>query len=109
MFNSSAIMAPTIPRLDPTSLFLWGWLEDRVFVTAWQIVDKMKQQITEEFQQISVQTLRNVFQNMVCQVDLCLREKGDYFQHLLQIIYVNSDQIKLLLLFLEYIIFMWIA
>ncbi len=48
-----------------------------------QNLDELKLNITNEIQSISSETLRNVSENMVRRVRLCMSVDGGYFQHLL--------------------------
>lgn len=74
---------PRSPDLTPIDFFLWGVIKGKVFEQAPTTMENMRERIVDAFQSISVETLRNVQVSFRRRVQMCIRENGHLFEHLL--------------------------
>lgn len=75
---------PRSPDLTPCDFFLWGFVKDKVYRNGLpEDENDLRQQITQAFQEITPQMLRNVRENFMKRVGRCVDENGGIFEHLL--------------------------
>jgi len=72
------------PDLTPLDFFLWGFLKTKVYVTAPNSVDELKQSIRREINNITPNMLENVSNNIVKRIHYCRLQEGHQFEHLLK-------------------------
>lgn len=78
---SRDLWPPRSPDLTPPDFFLWGYLKNKIFRNRMHDIEELKNAITYEINQISAETLINVFENLKRRVDLCIAHDGAHFQH----------------------------
>lgn len=71
------------PDLTPLDFFLWGYLKSKVYATAPDSMDVLKQRITEECRAISADTFERVRQEFINRIHYCQEVDGAHFEHLL--------------------------
>jgi hypothetical protein len=71
---------PRSPNL-PAEFFLWGLLKGKMYKNTARTIEQPKDDIRQEIQSVSVNSLGKVFQNLEKRILVCLGVKGDQFQH----------------------------
>lgn len=71
------------PDLTPLDFFLWGHVKGEVYKEVPTTVEDMKIRIRESFQNISLQTLRNVNRSFMERLEMCLQQNGGLVEHLI--------------------------
>ena len=72
---------PRSPDLTPADFFLWGLLKGKAYKNTPRTIERLKDAIHQEIQDVNVETLGKVFQNLEKRIQACLDVKGDQFQH----------------------------
>lgn len=71
------------PDLTPLDFFLWGDVKQKVYREKPTTEENMRQRITAAFRSIRRETLRNVQETIPRRFDLCIRQQGGLFEHLI--------------------------
>lgn len=71
------------PDLTPLDFFLFGHLKNKVFQNRLHNLEELEEAIRIELQNITPETLHNVFNNMRRRVNLCIENNGGHFEQLL--------------------------
>lgn len=71
------------PDLTKPDFFKWGYVKDLVYQTPPTTPEDMKERIVQAFRSITPEMLRNVSASFNERVNLCIRENGRHFEHLL--------------------------
>lgn len=74
---------PRSPDLTPLDTFLWGYLKRKVYHPKPNTIEELKQNIISACREISKTTLQSVHNNIVRRIDMCHRQEGGIFEHLL--------------------------
>ncbi len=74
-------MAPQSPNLNPLDFYLWGALKDNVYETAPATRDELRGRIIEEAGNITSDTCKKVFSNLIKCCHACKEADGGQFQH----------------------------
>ena len=69
------------PDLTTADFFRWGLLKGKVYKNTPRTIEKLKDAIRQEIQDVNVDTSGKVFQNLEKRIQVCLDVKGDQFQH----------------------------
>lgn len=82
---SKDLWPPRSPDLTPLDYFLFGYLKNKIFKNLPHTMDDLKQSIVEVISNINMDKsmLEKIFRNMIKRVDLCKKESGKHFEHLL--------------------------
>ena len=75
--------APQPSDLTSLDFFLWGHLENVVYLSPCEDLAELKSRIHDEIKSISQKTLYDVFSNISKRMNLCVSVDGGYFRHLL--------------------------
>ena len=70
--------------LSPLDFFQWNYVKEKVFSTRPSSIDNLKIAISEAFALIDQDTLSAVTANFEKRVELCIKQRGGHFEHLLQ-------------------------
>ena len=79
---SKGLWPPRSPDLNPLDFYLWGSLKGKVYRNRPRTLAELKAAITDEVNQISEEELGAVMDNLLKRIDVCIKEKGAHFQHL---------------------------
>lgn len=73
------------PKTDLTKpdYFLWGYIKNLVYLTPPTTPENMKERIVQAFHSITPDMLRNVSRSFAQRINVCIRENGRHFEHLL--------------------------
>ena len=69
--------------LTPLDYYLWGHVKELVYNDSPQTIGELAKSIAKAIRNIPQQTLERVFENMKKRVELCVKENGHHFEHLL--------------------------
>lgn len=71
------------PDLTKPDYFLWGYIKNLVYLTPPTTPENMKERIVQAFHSITPDMLRNVSRSFAQRINVCIRENGRHFEHLL--------------------------
>ncbi|KDR23995.1 hypothetical protein L798_07934 [Zootermopsis nevadensis] len=74
---------PRSPDLTSPDFFLWGYLKQKVYANNPRTVAELQTNIERCIATIPQAMLRRVSRNVIKRVNLCHREGGSHFKHLL--------------------------
>jgi len=81
--ETEAEWPPRSQDLTSPDFFLWSHLKNKVYRSNPKKLEELKSNIRNEIEKISSETLKNVSENMIKRVKLCLENNGQHFQHML--------------------------
>ena len=64
------------PDLSPLDYFLWGFVKEKVFLSAPSNIAVLKNKVQEVIASIDANTLQNVVANFVVRIDKCIASNG---------------------------------
>ncbi len=80
-FISAGLWPPRSSNLNPLDFYLWGALKDKVYKTAPATMDELRGRIIEEVENITSDTCKKVFFNLIKRCHICKEADGGQFQH----------------------------
>ena len=80
---SKELWPPRSPDLSLCDFYLWGTLNQKVYVNNPHNVDQLKENITNAIRRITREELQAVSANVVKRAQKCIHVNGEQFQHLL--------------------------
>ncbi len=78
---SAGLWPQRSPVLNPLDFCLWGALKDKVYKTAPAILYELRGRIIEELEDITSDTCKKVFSNLIKQCHTGKEADGGQFQH----------------------------
>ena len=82
---SRGLWPPRSPDLTPLDFYLWGRLKGVVYRSNPKTIETLKRETIREISSIDEDELKRVFENLRRRVNLCVRQNGSHFQHLMRI------------------------
>lgn len=80
---SQGLWPPRSPDLTPPDFFFWGAAKATVYKNNPKSIDELKTAISNFTASVTQDMLHNVFANLIRRIELCIRQQGRHFQHLL--------------------------
>ncbi|XP_070524010.1 histone-lysine N-methyltransferase SETMAR-like [Cardiocondyla obscurior] len=74
---------PRSPDLTPLDFFAWGYLKNKVYKNEPENAEELKQRIRDACSEIIPRTLKQVRENFMRRVAICLEKNGGHIEHLL--------------------------
>jgi transposase len=71
------------PDLSPLDFFLWGYVRERVFVTAPRDIDDLKERVRSTLSAVKRSTLKKVLREFTNRLGYCIAAQGRHFEHLI--------------------------
>ncbi len=78
---STNLRPPCSPDLSPMDFSLWGYLKNRMYMTAPRNLEELDGNIAREIENIDQKTLKLVFLNLMKRCRICKVNSGRHFQH----------------------------
>jgi len=75
---------PRSPDLNPLNFFFWGYSKNIVYENAPTTILDMMNRIKRVCEGITPEILRSVLENFESKLQLCLRNNGGQFKHLIR-------------------------
>ncbi len=83
VFDFHLPVASPQPRLKSVRFFLWGYLNNRVYMIVPRNLEELKGNVARKIENIDQKTLKHVFLNLMKRCRICWAIFGGHFQHLL--------------------------
>lgn len=80
---SKGLFPPRSPDLTPLDFYLWGSLKETVFSDNPKTLEALRANIENGIRNVSGNTLKSVFRNLIRRNKMCIEVNGAHFQHLL--------------------------
>lgn len=74
---------PRSPDLTPLDFFMWGYLKNELYKKKYDSVQELKDSLTTIMYGIRPNTLSAATRSVSKRVNLCIRQNGDHFEHLI--------------------------
>lgn len=71
------------PDLSILDFFVWGHVKQKVYITAPENLENLRNRITEVCRQITPYMLQKARRNLLRRARLCVQNNGGHFEHLL--------------------------
>lgn len=71
------------PDLNPVDYRIWGLIQERVYQTAVQDIDDLKQRLVTVWSQLKQSVIDKAIEQWRPRLKACIRAKGEHFEHLL--------------------------
>lgn len=71
------------PDLSPLDFFLWGSLKNKIYKENIINLEQLRANIVNSFASLERRDIQRAVNNIRRRVNLCLRENGSHFEHLL--------------------------
>jgi len=81
---------PRSPDLTIPDFFLWGYINEKVYINKPNTISQLKRNIQEEIRQINGNTLTKATENVEKRLEMCCRENG---RHLTEIVFHKCVQV----------------
>lgn len=81
--NGPVRWPPRSPDLNPLDFYLWGYIKDKVYSRPPTTLADLRNRVTQAFQAIANDELRNVVRCTLNRTQLCVAENGYHFEHII--------------------------
>lgn len=80
--GSPVTWPPRSPDLTPLDFFLWGHIKEQVYTVTPVDIEDLKLKITNAFQTVTPEMLRNVSAEFHRRILFCRERNGEHIEHL---------------------------
>ena len=74
---------PRSPDFTPSDFFLWRYLKGKVYINMPNTLHELNNNIIEEVNRITPDSLQKIMENTVLRIRLCLNNNGEHLKHII--------------------------